>query len=518
MSDRRIAGRGAITTDQLLLRLFGRDFGTVMEDANRFQQPVPDFLGPLISDLRAGSAILTLDDPVNEEGIFDAYKHDVHFLQGRFDQLQGWVRSCIEASLKSSDNFDRDDRVKTGWKFVEQHIPPVAHAPLIDLPAERAALPADQLLVELKREVDIGIDSMMKQFCLWLDLLVSKEYVGIVHFTGPKVGHYYYFRPYTTERVEVTNHNETSVDLTVPFGQQTTYTTIEGRRYKITESVERHDHHIVRARIDTLGDYTGTIPDRIVRALNGAPDWLRPHLRVVSGDITKEVVRQRVVREHEEFHERVTSTYKGSPAITLGQHALMGWSDDDTKREGVSFFKGQKARGPAIRRVRLQISAYFIMAAVILAAFVGLLWYEVSEANRERAEAYQTYRNQHTTGRPITVLGKTTVTVRLDKGVSVEAGENTMIELEGGQPLYYLGASTGNVLDARNFYTLTSDPKESWRTWNRYMFPLPEEGPNSRYGSVDLGPDMGIPAMMHVLHADGKSIQFTIDYYTNTKN
>lgn len=502
MSDKTLAERGAMTTDQLMLRLFGRDFGTVMEDATRFQQPVPDFLGPIVSDLRAASAILKLDASANEDAIFDAYKHDVRFLQERLNQLQSWVKSCIEASVKTNtgSSYTDSDRVKTGWAFVEQHIPPVAHAPLIDLPAERAALPADQLLGELKQEVGTGIDSMMKRFCLWLDLLVSKEYVGLVHFTGPTVGHYYYFRPYTTDKVEVHDRQEVSVDHSVPFGQQTTYTNIEHRRYKITEAVERHDHHIVKARVDTLEDYTGIIPDRIIRALNASPEWLRPHLRVVSGDITKEVVRQRVVREQEEVHERVTSTYKDSPAIALGSYALNGWSSDDTAREMSGHFRGQKVYSVVKRAdVRHFFKMLAIVTAIIGLAAVGI-WYWVHTSNVSSQAVYDRYYAEVTADRTIYTLTK----------------EQNVV-LPRGEPLYFVSSNGREVF-------LATDLKTEWRyhqnaqpqMGNRHRLLVKESAPSTYYGTIDLGDtSASIPARMHVLYSDKEQMRFTIDYYIN---
>ncbi len=503
MSSKALAERGAITTDQLMLRLFGRDFGTVMEDATRFQQPVPDFFQPIVNELRAASAILKLDAPATEDAIFGAYQHDVLFLQLRLAQLRAVVLDAVEASVKSNGNYTENDRVKTGWAFVQQHIPPIADAPLIDLPAERAALPADQLLAELKEEVGTGIESMMKRFCLWLDLLVSKEYVGIVHFTGPTVGHYYYFRPYTTDKVDVTNRDETTVDLTVPFGEQTTYTTIEHRRYKITESVERHDHHIVKAKVNTLDDYTGVIPNRIIRVLDKAPDWLRPHLRVVSGDITKEVVARRVVREQEEVHERVTSTYKGSPAIALGSYALNGWSSDDTASEQSGFFRGQKVYSVAKRAdVRHFVKVMLIIVAVIAAGAGGIRYWMYSWAVNAQA-AYDQYYAQVTAG------NKTIYTITKEQNVALPRGE----------PIYFLGPQQGyNV-------TISTDLTTPWRypgaqvigqpmAGNRYTIQPKESGVDTYYGTVDIGPDTGIPARLNVLYVDKTQMRFTIDYYT----
>jgi hypothetical protein len=502
VSDKTLAERGAITTNDLMLRLFGRDFGTVMEDATRFQQPVPSFLQPIVSELKAASAILKLDIGANEDAIFDAYKHDVRFLQHRLDQLAGWVRTCIQASVKSNDNYTENYRVKTGWDFVQQHIPSIAHAPLIDLPAERAALPADQLLAELKQEVVTGIDSMMKRFCLWLDLLVAKEYVGLVHFTGPTVGHYYYFRPYTTDKVAATNRNEVEIDRSVPYGEQTTYTTIERQQWKITESVERHDHHIVKAKVNTLSDYTGLIPYRIIRALDRAPDWLRPHLRVISGDITKEVVARRIVREQEGVHERVTSVYKDSPAIALGAYAFNGWSSDDTSREESGHFSGQKVYSAAKRVARSQTMRTFLLVFAVIGLIVGGIWYWVHSSNVSSQASYDQYYAKVTAGSEIFTIAK-----------------EKMITLPRGEPLYYLGLAS-NGRDAN----VSTDRTTRWKAYpeqfgqpqlgNFYQVTPRESAPNTYYGTVDLmDAKTGIPARMNILYADKEKMSFTIDYY-----
>lgn len=500
MSNNTIATRGAITTADLMLRLAGRDFGTVMEDATRFQQPVPDFLQPIARELKAGSEILKLTDPI-EDAIFAAYRHDIRLFQARLDQFAGWVKSCIEASVKhGSDRDVRDAAVKTGWEFVQQHVPPIAEAPLIDLPAERAALPAAQLLAELKQEVEIGVDSMLRRFCLWLDLLVAKEYVGIVHFTGPTTGHYYYFRPYTMHTVKVTDRTEISVDQTVPFGQQTTYTNISGNSHKIIEWVERHDHHIVRARVDTLPDYTEIIPGRIISALERAPEWLRPHLRIVSGDITKEVVARRVVRDTTEVHERTTSVYKGSPAVVLGSYVLNGWSSDDTDREDSGYYRGQKVYSAAKQAARSRTLRVLLLAVAIVGFIVGCIWYGVHRANVSAQTSYDQYYAQVTQGKETFVLTK-----------------EQMVTLPRGEPLYYLGTRQENS----RFGVFATNLSIQWRACescrptlrNRFDVPLPESAPETYYGDVALGGIMQYPATMHILYMDSSQVRFTISYY-----
>ncbi len=502
MSNQRLAERGAMTTNQLMLSLFGRSFGATMKDEERFVQEVPETFQPLVGYLRSASAILELKSGAEHDTIFDAYRIDVAFFQGRLDDLQRLVKGAVRASIKRTNNgsYSVDEDVKKQWSFVQEHIPPLADAPLIDLPAERAALPADQLLAELKQEVDTGIDSMMKRFCLWLDLLVAKEYVGIVHFTGSTVGHYYYFRPYATEKVEMTNRNETTVDLTVPFGEQTTYSTVEGRRVKITEAVERHDHHIVRAKVDGLSDYTGRIPSRIVEFLGTVPEWIRSELRVVSGDITKEVVRRRVVRESEQYTERVTSTYKGSPAVALGAYALNGWSSDDLRSEETGFFRGQKVYTGEAKKEGNRALRICGMIVLAIGLAVGGIWYWMHSWNVSAAAAYQTYVTETTTGKEVFTITK-----------------SKSVTLPHGETLYYLGQNTNNSQMA-----FATDITTSWKMFpnqegtqrgNYFTFFASESAPGTYYGTIELGATMGIAARMNVLYEDKDQVRFTIDYY-----
>ncbi len=143
------------------------------------------------------------------------------------------------------------------------------------------------------------------------------------------------------------HHGETrqvGYDASKPFGERTQYETKSGKLVEIHHKLERHDHDIVYTRVDTIEDYVAPMPNRVVQFLEETPEWIRRHLRIISGTIVrKSVLRRTVASEMQDT--RFVSTSFGSPAIVLaGLYVPVGWSDRDMKWSG--FFSSQKTCPP----------------------------------------------------------------------------------------------------------------------------------------------------------------------------
>lgn len=514
MSASQTLVRGTKTTDDLMLLLGGRHYGAFMDAADRLSQEVPDFLDPLVTDFRQSSKLLALNPTSNldHDMIFDAYKADVLFLSGRQSDFEQMIKSAVAASMKYKDNrsqisyidgYDEHDRPRRrtkaeDWDTIKAHMPRMENIPLIDLSAERASHPAGQLLAELKNEVEAGINRLLRRICFWLDELVDREYIGLVAFTGSTAGHYYYFRPFVTEEEINRKAQETvSEDPLRPFGSRITYKTVDKRTYRVTESLERHDHHIVRAKIEVLEDFQQLIPSRILEnLLNKTPGWLRSHLRVVSGEITKEEIRRRIVREHEETLE-IVSVWKGSPAITIGPYALAGWSSDDIARDSSNYWRGRRVSTKETRRRRNGIIAKISLILLIVASAVfGVSQCTISQ-NQGIQLAYKRYQREHASGHKI-----------------FKVQQNQKITLPQGEILYYLGSPRNSM--GSGFQPTFSTSPTAWKNeGDRYQFGWQDfkHGPDRvSYGTVDLSPTLGIPAKMNMLSTNEGQITFTIDY------
>jgi hypothetical protein len=202
------------------------------------------------------------------------------------------------------------------------------------------------------------------------------------------------------------------------------------------------------------------------------------------------------------------SVYKGSPAIALGPYAPAGWSSDDMVKESTSFFRGQKASNPQARASRLALCRRVLMVLACIVAVAGGIWWFVETESQKSAEVYQAYYDKMVGDRQVLTVEKSTIDYVRQDGRHVPVVQSRAITLPGGQPFFYLGKMS---MDGQ--YTFTADANDSWKNGSRATYTLNKSHSKTNYGTIDLGPQMGIPAMMHVINADEKAVQFTIEYY-----
>lgn len=507
--------RGAKTSQDVLSLITGKRAygGMTLKTAQMYEQQIPDGFLPLAGELRDQVKLLKLPAGASRTDIYAAYQADIKLLNSRRKDLVAFIKSGVRASIirtkerANESTYEVDKDVEMQWGLVEQAIPPAGHAPLINFSADHAALNESELLDHLQVEANAAVDRLLKLVCLWFDTLVAKEFVGLVEFTSAEAARYHYFRPQVTKEVIAKGAGQSQTyDPTAPYGERTTYTNSSGQVERTTHSLERHQHDIVDARTHSVEDYPDRMPQRVCDFLNQTPDWLRKHLVVVSGTITMERVRRRVVHT-EDVGEIVTSVWKGSPALALGPYAPLGWSSDDLARETAVFFN-EKLAGPVRRALRNKVLATIVACVLGVTALVGGIWYMVAENSRASEEARLTYVRQHSAGQQVLTLEKSVAPV-----YNFEKKDEKLarITLPGGQPFYYLGKLQGT--GSNHQFTFTSDPKAAWQTGARQSFVLPASSGKVHYGTVDLGPSLGIPANMHVLQADESIVQFTIEYY-----
>lgn len=119
-----------------------------------------------------------------------------------------------------------------------------------------------------------------------------------------------------------------SEDASAPFGQRVEYRTgsrVEGRS---EHTLEEHVHHLENVTETPLTAFVKPVPERVAALIRSVPEWVRPSLRVIEGDIVLEEVHRRESYETQ-WQTEVAQTWKASPAIALGDLVLVGWSQDD---------------------------------------------------------------------------------------------------------------------------------------------------------------------------------------------
>lgn len=520
--DLKTIERGAMTSTDVLAFLAGERCYGVPELTTTaiFEQPIPAGFQPMMQELRGRLKLLALPTGTSRGDIYKAYSHDITLINQCRDDFQIFINSAVQASIVRNEQraITVNNQVLTIWGFVEKHMPAMALVPLIDLTAEIAAQPEDELLAHLKHEADQAITRLFKTVCLWLDALSTREFIGLVKFAGADAARYHYFRPLRTEKMLEENDGVTrqvGYDASKPFGQRTQYETKSGKLVEIKHDLERHDHDIVFTRVDTVADYPAPMPNRVVQFLNETPDFIRRHLRVVSGTIVRESVLRRTVATQVE-DTRVVSTSLGSPAITIGDYYVpVGWSDRDMIKGATGYFKEQRAYPPFYRRIKwkklLRLPPWKLTFGLIGAALVlsFVVWlFSLVVAHERQSGVYKEFGAQHvsapldvTLTRIVNFHPQTTNTrmiiVRLERDVKITFPRGEHFTLTGTN---------------RSNFWVTVDPKSNVDAYRHAALQAPNSSAEAYFGSVDLGPVLGYPITLHILNVTQRSIEFTYKY------
>lgn len=151
-------------------------------------------------------------------------------------------------------------------------------------------------------------------------------------------------------------------DPDAPEGERRIYGDLEVIDGQCRIVKEQHVHHLRRVRERELIHFRDSKPLRVTRLLATLPQLVLPHLRVIEGTIVQEEEYGLDEDTGRIVATRIAKTWKDSPAVTLGDLVLTGWSSDDLAEE----------RPSRLRRVgRVVLSAIGLFGlALVLAPFV----------------------------------------------------------------------------------------------------------------------------------------------------
>lgn len=173
--------------------------------------------------------------------------------------------------------------------------------------------------------------NVASQFVLALHALVESDVVGIIEWTSEQVCKLHYFR-HTVIQGRVTTHKTSIVERI----ERDTLTIEETEKLRARNryTVERHEHHVMNAEALKLEQTRLPIPQKYNDLINRIPEWLRPQVRILEGDLFLEHAANRLIRQDEWETERIVrNTYKIDPAILLGHYVLSGWGEQEVDRE-----------------------------------------------------------------------------------------------------------------------------------------------------------------------------------------
>lgn len=303
-----------LSTEGLNLILGGRTYGESKGDYydTRFKMDLPPKLREFGATIIAASQLCALSDNAEAQQIYDAYGHDFDMLTRYRDA----VRTCIVAAIRGrAPEGDKDSQ-----EFLERlisEIQPIEHAPTLNLSAETLRLEPVQLLKQLKLQVQVDVDALVRTVALWLHTLVERDHVSVVERINPSAVRYHFFRM----EEERANLGET---MTVTGNLIVGRTTTTEKKTRVNVFNERRTHTVVGTEECSLRGYRNRVPPRIARFVDAIPSELRQFVSIIDGTVTHEEIYRKGVSSRVEVETR--SVYVPDPAVVLfDTWALNGW-------------------------------------------------------------------------------------------------------------------------------------------------------------------------------------------------
>lgn len=491
----------AIPSDQIEATLEGRMFGMGSVGNETYQQETPEALRVLAIQLKEQSQLLSLaaNRELEKRRVYDAYKHDLQLLRERVTGFENCVKEATRASIVATKEVTWDQarsQTKKLWEQLKGEIPSVGRQPLLLLDHQLAAQPAADILSTLQKRFEQGVDKVLLLVTCWLHLLVEHELVGLVEWTDYDVARYHYFvHDQRQETLKEERRQTVDVDESQPLGQQTTYATVRDRTVRTQRYLERHVHHIVDAAVHDLETYPRRVPARVAEFLNtGVPDWLRPLLQIVSGEITTEEIIRRKTNDQTAVESTIESVIKSSPAVTIGNFALVGWSSDDLCGGDAKFYQCQDARVKEHQQMLRTAAWGTPVVAFIIVAVAGLIILGINSYKASCQERHDAY---------VAGLGNVAIHETLQGNSLQISGVRVPIVFSGIQ------VPSNDISFAQH-----NDPGGDERLSAFRTYRLPDN-----YGDIDLGPDFGVLARVHIIsYVQGRAgelsmIRYAVTYY-----
>ena len=306
------------------------------------------------ASIQQQSALRAIEEISGKSPVYAAYARDLKMLGRYQEDVEKLIQNAVRFSIIGHGrNRDQERGWKTAWDRLRTQMPTPATISLIDLSYTRAALPARQLLTELRQEFDRSIGMVINTLAEWLDLLTGLEFIGLVEWSDIDVCRYHFFRHEITEEATGERRREEIRKYpSRPFGSRTETLLIRDRDVRRRQFQERHVHHIVEAKLYGLEEYLFPVPRNVAMFMDAIPRTLVMHIHIVEGTITKEEVYRRQVAEENLVRSNVLSVSKYSPGVLLGHYNLIGWSADDLKSH-TALYAIQRAMRKQARRKRL---------------------------------------------------------------------------------------------------------------------------------------------------------------------
>jgi hypothetical protein len=480
--------------------LDGRRYGQKNSPTQLFEQPLPPGFQPIAQEMWNKSALLKLTETADKKQIFTAYKADLQLLQKYLNDFEHMVQAAIRQSIVCSKGNELN--AEKQWEQFRDQLPVMGKDPLLKLSSDRAAQAPHQLQLELREEIEQGVIRVVTRMAFWLQLLVDNEFVGLVTWTAPDVCNYhYFFREKEQKTVDVKENtvrqrSDSNVPGQLMQATQTVDITLQRRDLR-----ERHTHHIVNVSKSSIADSVEHVPHRVAAFLADVPDWLIPHLHIVTGEMTMEEIHQKELGNETVTH-RTTSTWKYDPAITFGRFAMIGYTGEEVTQDNGGVHVGQQKVATHAYWRNLAYTGVMLLVVLSITAWgITAIVRSVIRSNAEARAAYAGY---------VASLGK-------EKPISTRKGE--VLTLPGiSRQIRFAGIGQNNpgkvwinMVEGDTIERRFDPNAPPWYSLE-VARPLPDER-GGIYGDADLAQDLHVLAKLRVVRATDDRIEYVVKVY-----
>jgi len=239
--------------------------------------------------------------------------------------------------------------------------------------------PADAVESATERLEQMCLDLVNELFAL-LTRLQKQKMVGWVEYTDNTCRLTFFRRVAILEEIE----GRTSQ---VGFGSRT-----ESNEGRITDRVENvrhwtreiqhrdavHVHHVHQPVVRQIEEAEYPIPLKYQRLAATVPDWIRPSLRVLEGDMFREQQIEKDSKKETQHHKEYfieEVSWQSEPAILFADFVLAGWGEKEIEEEKSRLRSQAPPPKVSLPTLAKRYHAASISTAVLaVAATVGSYW------------------------------------------------------------------------------------------------------------------------------------------------
>jgi hypothetical protein len=202
----------------------------------------------------------------------------------------------------------------------------------------------------MNKELAMASEQLIADFLNALDAMVEQRRVGLFIPATPTSCRYTYYQFTSEDRVVDESHHTTTREENVGTARKRTHTTRTNREIERRQQLSVKMHDLIEAKQHRLNDSTIDPPPRVMPVIRAVPNWLVPHVSIISGTLIREAevnLESKVVHlneQHEQTHTefveleppRIVQANKPDPAVVFRHYVLAGWVDELGERAQIA--------------------------------------------------------------------------------------------------------------------------------------------------------------------------------------